>query len=225
MFKTFPALAMLLMLAASPTVQGQQYSVEVIDEAPDAEKVPADLRELMSDKGFRVKSGSRNKGEFWFCKEWSTDADFKKSMERLYPFAPGQLIGVFHLSRRGSDFREQQISSGWYTLRFALQPVDGNHIGTSPTRDFLVLLDAGQDAADKEWDVEQLNAVSSESAGSAHPAMLCLQSPGDADPDGSLRHNEEHDWWILRVDGKGKPETKTAQDLSLELIVIGHALE
>ncbi len=160
MFKTFSMLAILSMLIALPAVQGQEYSVEVIEEGPDAEKVSADLVGLMSDKGYRVKSGSRTTAEIWFCKQWKIDPSFEKSMERLYPFEPGELVGVLHFSRRGSDFRDQQISSGWYTLRFALQPVDGNHIGTSPTRDFFVMVDASEDASDKDWSVDDLNQAS-----------------------------------------------------------------
>ena len=160
MFKTFWMLAALSMLIALPSVQGQEYSVEVIQQGPDAEKVSADLVDVISDTGYRIKSGSRTTAEIWLCKQWQVDPSFEKSMQRLYPFQPGDLIGMLHLSRRGSDFRDQQMSSGWYTLRFGLQPIDGNHIGTSPTRDFLLMVDASEDAADKDWGEDDLNEAS-----------------------------------------------------------------
>lgn len=225
MFKTFWTLATLSMLIALPAVQGQEYSVEVIQQGPDAEEVSADLVGVISDTGYRIKSGSRTTAEIWLCKQWPVDPSFEKSMQRLYPFQPGDLIGMLHFGRRGSDFRDQQISSGWYTLRFALQPVDGNHIGTSPTRDFLVMVDASEDAADKDWGEDDLNQASAGAAGSSHPAMICLQPLGQSGEAPSIRHDEANDWWILRAQGKGIGADDKAMELPIEMVVAGHALE
>ena len=41
-----------------------------------------------------------------------------------------------------ADFRDQGIPAGTYILRYSQQPVDGAHVGTSTTRDFLALLPA-----------------------------------------------------------------------------------
>lgn len=225
MFKAFPALVALSMLLGLPTSQGQDYSVEVIDAGPDATEIAPQLAESMSDKGYRVKKGSRTVAEIWYRKEWKLDPAFEKSSERLYPFEPEQLIGVLHFPRRGSDFREQTISSGWYTLRFALLPVDGNHEGTSPTRDFLLLVEASQDAADKQWQVDDLNRASSEAAGSTHPATLCLQDAKETGELPSMRHDDFNDWWILRAAGKGITAEKQAKEFPIELVVAGHAFE
>jgi hypothetical protein len=225
MLKTFWMLAALSMLIALPSVQGQEYSVEVIQQGPDAEEVSADLVGVISDRGYRIKSGSRTTAEIWLCKQWQVDPSFEKSMQRLYPFQPGDLIGMLHFSRRGSDFRDQQMSSGWYTLRFALQPIDGNHIGTSPTRDFLVMVDASEDAADKDWGEDDLNEASAGAAGSAHPAMICLQAPRESGEAPSIRHDEANDWWILRAQGTGIGADGKAMELPIEMVVAGHALE
>jgi hypothetical protein len=225
MIKSLSGMAVLLVLLAAPVALGQEYSVETIEEGPDAEELSADLVSLMSDQGMRVKRGTRTAAEIWLCKQWPIDSDFKKTMQRLYPFQSGDLIGVLHFSRRGSDFRDQQISSGWYTLRFALQPVDGNHIGTSPTRDFLVMIDVGEDAADKTWSDEELNQASAAAAGSSHPAMLCLQPPQGEGDSLSIRHDEARDWWIVRAPGMGAGADGKTQDVSLEFVIAGHALE
>ncbi len=225
MLKSFLTLAALLTCFALPPVQGQDFSVEVIENGPDAEKVSADLVEVMSDKGYRIKKGSRTSAEIWLSKKWELDPAFEKSMERLYPFAPGQLVGLLHFGRRGSDFRDQSISSGWYTLRFALQPVDGNHVGTSPTRDFFVLVDADQDAADKDWSDDDLNQASAGAAGSTHPAMICLQAPEESAEAMGLRHDEANDWWILRAQGKGISGDDEPKAVPVEMVVVGHALE
>jgi hypothetical protein len=143
--------------------------------------------------------------------------------ERLYPFSPGQLIGLLHFGRRGSDFRDQTVSSGWYTLRFGLQPIDGNHEGTSPTRDFLMMIAADQDDPNKDWEIEELLEVSAEAAGGSHPGMLCLLRATEGDQL-TLRHDDRTDWWILHAVGTGASGDKT-KAVPFDLVVVGHADE
>jgi hypothetical protein len=224
MFKTSSILAAFLAVVTCSTAYAQDYSVETIDEAPDAEEVSDEIAELIAEQGVRVKRGStRTVCELWFCKQWNVDADFEATSQRLYPFTPGQLIGLLHFSRRGSEFRDQAISSGWYTLRFALQPVDGNHVGTSPTRDFFLLVDAERDELPENWEMDALNESSAEAAGSSHPAMLCLQRATEGS-ELALRHDEQHDWWILHLVGQGKAGEKTIE-IPIDLVVVGHAEE
>jgi hypothetical protein len=217
-------LALLSLLLTFSTASSQEYSVEIIDQPPKADAVAPELAKQFAAKGYRVKRDStRTVCEIWLRQELEVTPDFEPTNERLYPFYPGQLIGLLHFSRRGSDFRDQSVSSGWYTLRFDLQPVDGNHIGTSPTRDFLLMVSAEHDEAGKDWGAEELQELSSEAAGSSHPAMVCLQVPvKDAAP--LVRHNAEADWWILHVIGKGVTNGK-AKDIPIDLVVAGHAAE
>ncbi len=195
-------LGALMLLLCAPVVSGQEYSVEKIEAAPEADGLSDEIAELIAEQGVRVKSGStRTVCELWLCKELAIDAEFKPTPARLYPFVPGQLIGLVHFGRRGSEFRDQTISSGWYTLRFGLQPTDGNHEGTSPTRDFLLLVDAEQDDLPENWDADALNEASAEAAGSSHPAMLCLQRPSEGAAL-AIRHDEANDWWVLHLIGQ-----------------------
>jgi hypothetical protein len=223
MLKTSSVLAACFLAVTLSTASGQDYSVEVIDAAPDADEVSDEVAKQLADTGYRVNRGSRTVSEIWLCKQWPLEPDFKPTEERLYPFTPGQLIGLLHFGRRGSEFRDQSISSGWYTLRFGLQPVDGNHEGTSPTRDFLLLVDAEQDEFPETWKVEDLLETSAEAAGSTHPAMICLQRAQDSS-EHAIRHDQSNDWWILHLVGKGVVKDK-AQDVPVDLIVVGHATE
>jgi hypothetical protein len=201
---------------------GQEYSLEAIDAAPESDELSDEIAKLLADKGIRVKRGeSRTVCELWLCKQWDVDPEFKATDERLYPFKPGQLIGVLHFRRRGSEFRDQTVSSGWYTLRFGLQPVDGNHEGTSPTRDFLLLVNAEQDEFAKDWGEDELNEASAEAAGSSHPAMLCLQRPQQGSQT-AIRYDEANDWWVLHTAGVAKND---ANDVPIDLVVVGQAHE
>ena len=129
--------------------------------------------------------------------------------------------------RRGSDFRDQRVDRGVYTLRYAQQPVDGNHVGTSPTRDFLLLVSPEVDQTAGLIEEEKLNEASAEAIGASHPAMLCLQAASGENSDASaptLRHDEDRDWWVLQAVLKATRDGQ-AHPLPLAVVVVGHADE
>ncbi len=202
-----------------------EYRVDVLEEAPPESNVSDDLRQQLTLTGLKVIRGSsRTVCEIWPCRKWQASDGFRPTDEQLYPFEPGQLIGLLRFRRRGNDFREQQISRGVYTLRYGLQPIDGNHEGTSPTRDFLLLVKAEEDSTEKDWTVEALIEASAAVAESSHPAMLCLQRANTDRKAASMRHNEEKDWWILQLVGQAESKGST-RPLPVDLIVAGHAEE
>lgn len=201
----------------------EAFSVEELP-APAADGLPAELAQKFADKGVRVKSGTgRTICEVWPTKQWAIDTTFQPSEQRLYPFQPGQLMGLVHYTRKSSDFRKQVIPSGWYTLRFALQPVDGNHEGTSITRDFLVLVSVAEDLADKQWDDKTLFKTSGESIGTTHPAMLSLQRSEGGDKT-SIRSVTDKEWQILKLAGQGQVGDKSSPT-AFDVVIIGHAPE
>ena len=170
-------------------LDAQEYRVEVTEEAAPAEKLSDEVAALLSTQKVRViENESRTVCEIWPCQEWPLKSGFSVGEGLMYPFEPGQLIGVVQLKRRGSDFRNQSISRGVYTLRYALQPIDGNHTGTSPTRDFLLMLAADQDRSAAPMEETPLNEASAAVAGSSHPAMLCLQRPVEGAEVNTLAH-------------------------------------
>ena len=212
-----------VLIGTSCIAHGQdQFSVEAIETAPKADVLSADQVQHFATKGFLIKSGTRTICELWLAKKWEIDPKFKVSKERLYPFQPGQLIGLVHFNRKYLDFRKQTVPSGWYTLRFALQPVDGNHEGTSIIRDFLLLLNVQQDEAEKKWADNSLFKASAESIGTTHPAMLSLQSASEGTP--SILHNAEKEFQILHLIGNGIAGEK-GQATPLDFVVAGHAPE
>ena len=208
------------------SARSQEYEVSEIRNGPSKESVPAALAKGFESNGTRVtRESNKTVCDIWLRSPLEVVADFVESKDLLYPFKQGQLIGLIHFPRRTSEFRQQTMESGWYTLRFGLQPVDGNHVGTSPTRDFLLMVKAENDQIDKTWSVKDLLTASAEVAGSSHPAMMFLQRVDKtAESKSSIRHNEEKDWWTLRLVGKGNADGKS-QDVVIDLIVVGHAAE
>ncbi len=151
-------------------------------------------------------------------------ATAKTGGDVLYPLTPGQLIGVARYPRKATDFRDQEIAAGVYTLRYSQQPVDGAHVGTSPTRDFLVAIPAGTDKNPAPLDYKTLVAGGKATSGASHPAILSLQRPGEATEPLAVRQDADHEWTIVRFTGKAK-SGESVKDLALELVLVGVAAE
>ena len=214
-----------LLICSAPLFAADLAVVELA-ESPPADELAEEIAAQISGEGFSVKrSETSTLCNIWFCKEWKIAEDFKTSDEVLYPFTPGQLIGVIEYKRRGGDFRDQDINRGVYTLRYAQQPIDGNHEGTSATRDFLLVVSAEQDKSAAAMDIEKLYAASAEAAESSHPGLLLMQAvPADADVSKpSIRTNDE-EWSIVRISGVTNAGGQS-KELPMDLVVEGHADE
>ncbi|MEX0642737.1 MAG: hypothetical protein WD468_08560 [Pirellulales bacterium] len=194
--------------------------VKPLAETPPADAVSKEVAAQLATSGAQVSSGSKTLCDIWLCKTLPTKADFKPTEETLYPLQPGQLVGVVRYKSKGADFRDQEIPRGVYTLRYALQPVDGNHVGTSPTRDFLVLLAAKEDTSPKPLEEKAMFKQSAESIGTKHPAMLCLQR-ADSAKRPAMRHIEDPAWSIIQLSTAGEG----GKMIDLDFVVVGHATE
>lgn len=220
----FSLLALSCLVTFAAPSFAQDYKIEKLDQkAPD--DIAPEIAALLQSTGHKfIKGESRTVCEMWFCKEWPISKDAKVTAEVNYPFTPGQVIGVARYPRKGNDFRDQDILAGTYVLRYSQQPVDGAHVGTSPTRDFLALLPAAKDRTPGILEYKPLVTAAKETTGATHPAILSLQRQSDSTADLEVRHNEEKEWWILRFKGKTVREGKAA-DQAVELVVVGHAEE
>jgi hypothetical protein len=218
MSKWLAALALVLVWNASSL--SADYRVEATSDPPPSE-LAADVVAQLAPKGYKVIQGEKRVVcEVWPAKSWKVKADFHPSDTILYPFEVGELIGALRFPRKGADFRGQDIAAGVYTLRYGNQPVDGNHVGTFDTRDFLLMVPAADDQSPATVAEADLFKESAQSAGSTHPAIMPLLKPEKPGP-AALRHVEEKEWWALHVPGKDSK----GGDQSVELIVVGKAAE
>lgn len=213
-------LAVVFLLAPACAIAAD-YRVEPSkDDLPAAELSPQIAAEI-STTGFKVMQGEkRTVCEVWPARHWTVKADFQPTEAVNYPFEVGQLMGVVRFSRKSADFRGQEIAAGVYTLRYGNQPVDGNHVGTFETRDFLLLIPAGADQSPKPVAEMDLFKLSAQSAESSHPAIMPLVK-AEKGKSPAMRHLEGHDWWTLRLAGA----SSKGGNLEAELIVVGKAAE
>src|SRR5262249_39073479 len=110
-----------------------------------------------------------------------------------FPFlADGELVGVLELAKEGHDYRDQAVNKGVYTMRYGLQPVNGDHLGVSPYRDYILLLPAAKDKAIAAPIRKQLEERSAEAAGTSHPATFYLiMAPAGAKPEPAMVRDAE----------------------------------
>src|SRR6185369_5218892 len=57
----------------------------------------------------------------------------------------GSVLGVVRATGKRRDFRDEDIPPGVYVVRLGIQPEDGNHQGSAPTRTFALLIPAKSD--------------------------------------------------------------------------------
>ena len=82
-----------------------------------------------------------------------------------------------------TDYRKQKIKPGVYTLRLAVQPMDGDHMGTAPYNEFVLLCPAAADTTPDLLEVEKMHEFSAKSVGRKHPGMMLLfpnKAPAEA---------------------------------------------
>jgi len=217
-------LGTLAVLIVCLSASAQEYKVAKTDGAAPAGDIAPEIAALLQPTGFKVSKGDRAVYEMWLIKEWPVAADAKVGGEILYPLTPGELVGVARYPRKGGDFRDQEIPAGTYVVRYAQQPIDGAHVGTSPTRDFLLLVPASKDREAKTMDYKTLTGTSKETTGTAHPAILSMQKAEAGGDALSGREEGDRGWVVVHFVGKIK-QGSAVKDLPVELVVVGKAAE
>jgi hypothetical protein len=192
-----------LLWALSAFGQGN-YKVETIG-TPSASDLPKALVDALETNGVRlVDDHGAAVADVWLRKSIPTKENSAGSSDTIYSgLGTGTIVGVLRFPNGGSDFRGQSIKAGSYTLRYALVPQDGNHMGVSTYRDFLVLSPVAADTEiDKPMTFEALVALSKKASGTNHPAVLSLNPATESKVyPTAVRDDQGH--WALQVKAQG----------------------
>lgn len=197
-----------MLLAAAP-VAAQPTVAAVPAAAPDA--VASAIRQLLIQQGHKVSIGDTTL-EFWWVSSLpvagSGSADWSKVAE-------GSLVGAVRVSGMFKEIRGKAVNPGVYTLRFGLQPQNGDHLGASPFREYLLLSPASSDQDPKPLGFDGTVAISKLTVGTSHPAALSLDPPvSSATPLSSYKNDLEHEGITFQV-------KTTSGSLTFGLIVVG----
>lgn len=166
----------LLSLTISFALRADTAKVEAIGAFADAGASDA-LKKALEPKGYRVTTDGKVLCEIWLTN--SIGSGKNDAQGALYTtITDSTLIAVITFPQAATDFRKQPIKSGSYTLRYAVNPQDGNHLGISPIRDFLLLVPLALDPdASVKYKFEELSALSKKASGTNHPSPWSLVSP------------------------------------------------
>lgn len=197
----FAPLAAFLVLAASGSVSAQTYKVEEIEAAPPSEVAP-EVAATLGSKAYRIsEEGGEPLAEIWPRKAIpASEKPGEAQGAILFPFlAEGELLGVARLlADEVGDYRDQAIDAGVYTIRYGHLPINGDHLGVSPFRDYCLLLPAETDKSLEALPRKKMEKESMEAAGTSHPAAFSmLAAPSDAKV--SMSHDVENDAWSVAI--------------------------
>jgi len=201
-------LAILLLVASAGLAQYKSESTG----APPSEVAPA-ISQVLQQQGTKIVAGNGSIScEVWF--RTTLPSGPKPADQTITLSVPqGALVGVIRFPGQAADRRGQTIKPGVYTLRYSLIPVNGDHQGAAPQRDFLLLTPAADDKDPNATpDFDALVAMSRKASGTPHPATLSLWAAGASDPLGFAKQGEND--WVL---------TLKIGDVPVSIILIGKA--
>jgi hypothetical protein len=219
----------LLTVALLPTavLAQESYKIEALEQGPPA-GLAGPIKDVVGARGYRVVDDQgKSYAEFWLRK--AVPAKGKPAGPReavLFPvLEEGELFGVLRFPGEGHDYRDQTIAAGVYTLRYGLQPVNGDHLGVSTYRDYALLVPAAKDKSVANLPSKKLEEQSAESAGTNHPAVLMLlAAPEGTKSEPSMAHDEALNTWgaVVPLNLEVKGETGPVP-LPIQLILVGMA--
>jgi hypothetical protein len=208
--KTRFVIRLVVSLVVSSLAVFAQYKAELAG-APPSEVAPA-IAQALQKSGAKITNNGAAYCEIWFRADKPTAARSTEDNVTL-PFLPqGALLGVIRFAGSGADRRGQTIKAGVYTLRYGIMPVNGDHQGAAPQRDFLLMVPAADDKdLNATPNFDALVAMSRKASGTPHPAVLSFWK-ADTDKPG-LSKQGESDWVLVTKLG----------DTPIAVILIGFA--
>lgn len=194
----------------------------VTDKAPPAE-LSAEVKGQLAPKSYQITDADGTTFEFWFVPGLKAKAIGASAKETINNVAEISLLGAAIVSKSApKDFRDDPVDGGLYVMRLALQPKDGNHMGTAPFDTFAILLPNDRDASLKNGhDHDSMVKLAQEGTVAKHPPIMSLQPIEKAEGTfPRIEVNAEKKWSFLYLklpmDAAG-----TKADLTLGLVVKG----
>jgi hypothetical protein len=207
---------LLLVVSISATLAADMELDKASSLPPE---VPSALASLFTQPGAKVLTAE---GKAW-CELW-----VRKELPRApQPASPkakygelhtGLLVALIRFPETANDYRGQQVKPGIYTLRYALVPQDGNHMGVSPILDFLMLTPIQEDtqSADATIAFKDLMVMSRHTTGTNHPAALLMSYPPESASPPALELDDREHWFY-----KTKVQLKPGGELKLGIVIFG----
>lgn len=162
-----PIVVTALLLVATPAFAQLTAAPSV---SPPPESIAAPLRALLAPTGHKVTVGTASV-ELWWVTALAAGSNGWSEVRE------GTLVGAMRVAGSFREIRGKTVNPGDYTLRFALQPQNGDHLGASPFREYLLISPAAADTDPKPLGFDGVVAIAKQTTGTSHPAALSLDPP------------------------------------------------
>jgi hypothetical protein len=160
------------------------------------------VRAVLADGGVRATVGA-NTLTFWFVKQLPPSAG-GGGATAWSQIPEGTLVGAATIDKDFRDIRGRVVKAGTFTIRFGIQPANGDHLGVSPFREFLLLSPAALDTDPAPRGHDGTVEISKEAIGGSHPAVLSIDPPVSTAAPLSVTTNElGHKAVVLEIPSTG----------------------
>jgi hypothetical protein len=220
-------LALLALAAVSwaGAARAQPPKGHTTEALPDAapKEVSETIRGALETKGIRVLGeDGKPHVDIWLRKSIPTVKPKEEQGVKYPALEEGTLLGVVRFHTKGSDFKGNEFPAGVYTVRYGMQPRDGDHLGVSESRDFVLLSPLKADTKLEPVPHKELVGLSVQVSGIKHPTVLYLVKP-DAKEKPPRVYKDDAEKVILDVEAPS--EEKGSAPVRLGIVVRGQAAE
>ena len=209
------------LLLAGAGVDAADFTLKTADKPPPQE-IGDSMRGTLQAKAIQLMQSDKPVLEIWFRQEVPLKSKPASAKESLGTIRETTFMGVVSIIDTSlHDYKDNEIPKGIYTVRYGLQPKDGDHLGTSEFDYYFVLI-----AATDDKDLNGLSKfksmvkASGKSTASGHPLVVSLRpaSGGNAMP-GLTDPEAEHKAILVNVPAIAG-EQKT--EIAFEMVYQGH---
>ena len=218
--RTLGGVAVVFALIVLPIRAADPYSIKTVDKTPAPEDVKEPIRKLLADHSVQLLDAKGEVlAEVWFRKDVpakATDEQIKNGL--TYREIPETTVfGAIRFPKQITDYRKQKIAAGVYTLRLANQPQDGDHMGTAPYSEFLLMSPAAEDKKPEVMEPKALQEMSGKTT-KGHPGVLLLFPGTGAAAEPKLEKKEENHWVLMVLQPVKVGDKKATLPIGLTLI-------
>lgn len=173
-------------------LQAANFELEVVEESGPGELSEA-VSAALSPQKFQIKSDQASLFDFWFTQEPVLGGENAGVFGIGFgEVTPGSFLGVVRVHQGWMDYKNKPVQPGLYTLRYGLQPADGNHIGVTAYRDFALLLPVAEDTDPAvSYEYQDLVKKASLASGTPHPWVIGMFPLYDEVEQPEISENEE----------------------------------
>ena len=199
------------------------FSVKTGNQPPPTQ-IAEPIRATLSSKPIQLLEGDKPILQIWFRQDVTLKSKPSSPSSSLQSLGEALLIGVVSVEGSGlKDYKDNDLPKGVFTARFALQPQDGDHLGTAEFNTFVVLIAPDNDKAlDAFTKFTPMVKASGKLTSSGHPVVFSLRPVSSAHGNFPSLTEPAAEHKAIRLKLPGKTADGQAGEVFLELVYQGH---